>query len=74
MSSSRGIKKAKVFPEPVSALTHTSLFPKKRGITAFYTLVGEVKCSSEVMRVIREVEIIGLSALIQSHVAFAEGV
>lgn len=34
-----GIAKAKVFPEPVHALTHTSLFDKNNGTTAFYTLV-----------------------------------
>jgi hypothetical protein len=36
--STIGTVKANVFPEPVQALTQTSLFDKKRGITVFYTL------------------------------------
>lgn len=41
----RGSVKARVLPEPVQALTHTSLFCKNKGMTAFWTLVTLVKFS-----------------------------
>ena len=36
--STIGTVKANVFPDPVQAFTHTSLFDKNRGMTVFYTL------------------------------------
>ena len=35
--------KARVLPEPVQDFTITSLFDRKRGITAFYTFVTLLK-------------------------------